>query len=158
MQRTGSKLNISNLASEMGITRQTLYSYLSFLESTYFISLISPHSKNVGREVSGTKKVYVCDTGILNHFAKVSSGGIFENAVFNTIKKIDEINYYQRISGNEIDFILKNKKIALEVKEGGTSQDKNNLNNMAKDLGIKEDYIISKSFKKDKGFICAVDV
>lgn len=158
MQRVGSKLNISNLAGEMGITRQTLYSYLSFLEATYFIRLVSPYSKNVGREISGTKKVYICDTGIINHFAKVSSGSIFENSIFNTIKKMDEVNYYQRVSGNEIDFILKDKDVALEVKEGGTIQDKNNLNGMAKYLGIKENYIISKSFKKDRGFICAVDV
>ena len=158
MQRTGSKLNINNLSAEMGVTRQTLYSYLSFLEATYFISLVSPYSMNIGREVGGAKKVYLCDSGILNHFAKVSSGILFENAVFNTIKKIDDINYYQRKSGIEIDFILKNRKIALEVKEGGTIYDKNKLNNMASGLGLKEDYIISKAFKEERGFVCATDV
>ncbi|MFQ5640756.1 MAG: ATP-binding protein, partial [bacterium] len=61
MQRVGSKLEISKLASEIGISRETVYSYLSFLQGTYFIFLIPPFSRNVDREVSGTKKVYFCD-------------------------------------------------------------------------------------------------
>src|SRR3989344_3327240 len=91
MQRAGSKLNINNISEELGVTRKTLYSYLLFLEATYFVRLISPFSRNVGREVTGTKKVYICDSGLLNHFAKVSSGNILENAVFNIIKNFDEV-------------------------------------------------------------------
>src|SRR3989344_1478391 len=158
MQRAGSKLNINNISEELGVTRKTLYSYLLFLEATYFVRLISPFSRNVGREVTGTKKVYICDSGLLNHFAKVSSGNILENAVFNIIKNFDEIKYYQRRTGTEIDFILKNKKIALEVKETGTLIDKKKLNILAKSLRLKENYIITKSFKKEKGFIDLVDL
>jgi len=158
MQRAGSKLNINNISEELGVTRKTLYSYLLFLEATYFVRLISPFSRNVGREVTGTKKVYICDSGLLNHFAKVSSGNILENAVFNIIKNFDEIKYYQRRTGTEIDFILKNKKIALEVKETGTLIDKKKLNILAKSLRLKENYILTKSFKKEKGFIDLVDL
>ena len=87
MRRVGSKLEISKLASEIGISRETVYSYLSFLEGTYFIFLLSPFSRNVDREVSGTKKVYFCDNGIINLFGKVSDGSILENAVFHNIRK-----------------------------------------------------------------------
>ncbi len=44
MQRVGSKVEISKLASELGVSRETIYSYLSFLEGTYFFSFISPFS------------------------------------------------------------------------------------------------------------------
>ena len=37
MQRVGSKLEISKLSSEIGVSRETVYSYLSFLEGSYFI-------------------------------------------------------------------------------------------------------------------------
>lgn len=153
MRRVGTKLNISKIAAEIGITRQTIYSYLSFLEATYFINLISPFSYSKDREISGAKKVYLCDTGILNAFAQVSSGALLENSVFNNIKNIDEINYYQRRSGTEIDFILKKLKICLEVKETGTVIDKKILSTMAKSLRLKENYIITKNFNKEKGFI-----
>ncbi|MEK7203037.1 MAG: ATP-binding protein, partial [Patescibacteria group bacterium] len=49
MQRVGSKLEISKLASEIGVSRETVYSFLSFLEATYFVYFIKPFSKNVDR-------------------------------------------------------------------------------------------------------------
>lgn len=153
MQRVGTKLNLSKIGAEIGITRQTLYSYLSFLESTYFINLVSPQSNSVDREVAGAKKVYLCDTGLIAHYGKVSSGSLLENSVFNLIKNLDEIRYYQRRTGVEIDFILKNKKIALEVKETGTDFDKKYLDKLCKDLKLKENYVVSKNFNKEKGFI-----
>ena len=153
MQRVGSKLNISKISSELGISRDTVYSYLSFLEATYFVKLVSPFTYSKDREVSGTKKVYLCDTGILNHLAQVSSGALLENSVFNIIKKSDEVMYYQRRSGVEIDFILKKQKIALEVKETGVMADKNTLTSLSRDLKLREKYIISKKFSKEKGFI-----
>ena len=158
MQRVGTKLNLSKIGAEIGITRQTLYSYLSFLEATYFINLVSPQSNSVDREVAGAKKVYLCDTGLLAHYGKVSSGSLFENSIYNLIKNLDEVRYYQRRTGIEIDFILKDRKIALEVKETGTDFDKKNLDKLCKDLKLKENYVISKNFNKNKGFIPATEL
>ncbi|MBU2495196.1 MAG: ATP-binding protein [Candidatus Omnitrophota bacterium] len=158
MQRVGSKLNLSRIASELGVSRTTIHAYLSFLEATYFVSLVAPFSSKVDREVSGAKKVYLCDTGILNRFAKVSSGAVLENAVFNVLKKLDEIRYYQRRSGKEIDFLLKEKGVGLEVKEKGTKYDKHSLQQMKTSLNLQEGYVVSKAFVPEEGFICAADL
>ena len=157
-QRCGSKLNVSRISSELGISRETVYSYLSFLEATYFISLVPPYSRSVDREVSAAKKVYVCDTGILNRIARVSSGSILENAVFNVLKAGREVRYYQRRTGVEIDFVLKKEGIALEVKERGTAQDRKRLQNLSGRIGIDESYVITKVFNTDKGFIPVTDL
>jgi predicted AAA+ superfamily ATPase len=159
MQRTGSKLNISRISSELGLARETVYSYLSFLEATYFINLVPPFSRSVDREVSGARKVYLCDTGILNHFAQVSSGALLENAVFNVLKRKDEIKYYQRRAGTaEIDFILKKHGIAVEVKERGTALDTKKLGAIAKSLRLREHYVVTKTFVDGKGFVCVTDL
>ena len=92
MQRCGSRLDITKLASEVGVSRETIYSFLAFLEGTYCVHFIEPFSRNVDREVSGSKKVYLCDNGLLNSFARVSEGSIFENAVFLNLKKYGKIN------------------------------------------------------------------
>lgn len=157
MQRTGSKIEISKLSSELGISRETVYSYLSFLEGTYFINFISPFSRNVDREVSGSKKVYICDNGFLNTFAKVSEGSLFENAVFNNLKKYGKICYYQKRTGREVDFIL-NEKIALEVKLSGIDSDMRELKKASNDLNLKQYYVITMNFNKDPYFIPAVEV
>lgn len=158
MQRVGSKLDISKLSSELGVTRKTIYSYVSFLQGTYFISLIAPYTTNVNREVSGAKKVYFCDNGIINHFGKVSDGSLLENAVFQNIKKYGKISYYQKRSGAEIDFILPDKKIALEVKTKGNETYIRKLSKLAKSIGMNEYYIISQAFINEKGIIPAGDI
>ncbi|PIU51476.1 hypothetical protein COS91_04335, partial [Candidatus Desantisbacteria bacterium CG07_land_8_20_14_0_80_39_15] len=79
--RVGSKIDISKISSEIGISRETVYSYLNFLESTYFISLIEPFSKSIDGEVRGAKKIYFCDSGLLNYLGRIQEGTIFENTV-----------------------------------------------------------------------------
>ena len=153
LQRTGSRLDVTKISSELGITRQTVYNYLSFLSATYFISLVPPYTKNIDREISGTKKIYVCDTGILNRFARVDAGNILENGVYNNIKARGDAHYYQKRTGAEIDFILKDSETALEVKETGTQQDKKRLGRLGRVLGLKESYLITKKYKAEKGYI-----
>lgn len=157
-QRIGSKLDISKLSSEVGVSRETVYSYLSFLQGTYFIWPVSPFSRNVDREVSGAKKVYVCDNGIVNHFSRVTEGHLLENAVFLNLRKYGEVQYYQRRSGGEIDFVLPDKKVGIEVKQKGTSSDYKKLSLLATSLGLKEYYVVTKEFSEFPGFIPGLEL
>ncbi|MBN1561161.1 ATP-binding protein [candidate division KSB1 bacterium] len=158
LQRVGAKLEISKLASELGISRDTVYSYLSFLQATYFIFLLSPFSRNVDREVSGTKKVYFCDNGIISLFGKVTDGSLLENAVFHNLRFYGNVFYYQKRSGAEIDFILTDIKTALEVKLRGTEKDLSKLKRISDSLALTENYIVSKKFSSDRGIVLAHDV
>jgi predicted AAA+ superfamily ATPase len=158
MQRVGSKLEISKLSSEIGVSRETVYSYLSFLEGSYFIFRIPPYSRNVDREVSGTKKIYFCDNGIINLFGKVSDGALLENAVFKNIYQHGKINYYQKRSGAEIDFILSDKMIAFEVKKRANNQDYRRLEKLSQSLNMNEYYVISQDFSPHPEIILAQDL
>lgn len=155
--RTGSKIEISKLSAELAVSRETIYNYLSFLENTYFIFLIKPFSRNADREVSGARKVYFCDTGILNIMGKISSGAIFENAVFESLRKYGKINYYQRRTGAEIDFIL-DEKIGLEAKNHGSGFDAKKMVKLSKNVGLEESHVISKKYSRDSGVILAMDI
>lgn len=157
MQRTGSKVEISKLASELGVVRDTIYSYLSFLQDTYFIHLISPFSRSVDREVSGTKKIYFCDNGLLNKFSRVSEGSLFENSIFHNLIKYGRLNYYERRSGGEIDFILK-ESTALEVKFKGAPADFAKLAKISRALKLKKHFVITREFVNKQGFIPATEI
>ncbi|OGC00837.1 hypothetical protein A2V82_01980 [candidate division KSB1 bacterium RBG_16_48_16] len=158
MQRVGSKLDISKLSSELGVSRETVYSYLAFLEGTYFIFRVPPLSQNVDREVSGTKKIYFCDNGIINLFGKVSDGALLENAVFKNIHQHGKINYYQKRSGAEIDFILPDQKTAFEVKKRAYEQDFVRLKKLSEALNIDECYVVSQDYSTASGTILAQDL
>jgi predicted AAA+ superfamily ATPase len=155
--RSGSKIEISKISIEIGVSRQTIYSYLNFLEKTYFISLVLPYSKGINGEVRGARKVYLCDTGILNYLVKVDEGKIFETSIYNSLKRIGKINYYEKYRGPEIDFIL-NGEIAFEVKIFPTLTDLKRLKKICENLQIKKYYLISKNFVELENTIIGCDL
>jgi len=149
MQRVGSRLDVQKISRELGVSRITLNHYISFLENTYFIKTIKPFSRGKDSELRKTPKVYICDTGLANQFAKIDDGRLFENSVFQNIRQKGEINYYQRKSGVEVDFIL-NKKVAYEVKLSPTGSDLRKLRVLAGELGLDDFKIVSKSHSELK--------
>lgn len=156
MERVGSKLDISKLASLIGVSRDTAYSYISLLEGTYFIYLVNPFTMNRDKEVSGTKKVYLCDNGIVNQFSQVTKDSLLENSVFLNLKKYGSVNYYQKRNGMEIDFIVNNKdRTALEVKSNAVENDLKKLKRLSEQLIIDNYYLVSQSFTKLENSFCA---
>ncbi len=149
MERTGAKLDIQKLSRELGVSRETIYNYIAFLENTYFINVIRPFSRSRDAEIRSMPKFYLCDTGLVNHFARVSEGALFENAVFNALRGKGEINYYQRKSGVEIDFIL-SRKYAYEAKLKAYEQDLNKLRSLCRELNLKDYRIISRKYSSLK--------
>ena len=143
--RAGSKIEISNIASDLGLSRETIYSYLGFLEKTYFVFLLSPYARNTGSEVRGAKKVYFCDNGLLNYASRVSGGSLFENAVFHDLRKYGKLNYYEKYKGGEIDFIL-DKKIAFEVKTSAGAADLKRLSRQGGELGLRNHFLITREY------------
>lgn len=145
MQRIGSKLDISKLSKELGISRPTLAGYISFLEATYFIKTLKPFSMGKDTEIRKASKVYVCDCGLANHIARLDQGHLFENCVFQSLRGIGKLHYYQRKRGLEIDFIV-NKADAYEVKLFPYESDIRKLQNLATDIGLRSHYIVSKNY------------
>lgn len=142
--RIGQKLEISKLASEINISRETTKNYLSFLENTFIIQRIKPFSLSPDREISAIPKLYFIDNGLSQIFTPISEGQILENIVFShLLRKFNFINYYQKKSGPEIDFII-DKKIAVEVKSFADQSDYRKLKKTADFLKIKEFYLFSK--------------
>ncbi|PIS38821.1 MAG: hypothetical protein COT34_01705 [Candidatus Nealsonbacteria bacterium CG08_land_8_20_14_0_20_43_11] len=146
-ERVGNKLDVQKLSQELGLARETVYQYLAFLEGTYFIHTIKPFSQSRDIEIRKTPKLYLCDCGLANQIAKLNRGSLFEQAVFQGLKPKGEINYYQRKSGAEIDFIL-NKKTAYEVKTTPQQSDLNGLTRVSDEIGVKDYKLISLNYSK----------
>jgi len=150
--RVGSRIEIAKLSQSLGISRETVYSYLSFLEKTYFISLIPKFSKSIDRQFLGTKKLFFCDSGMVNSLGKVSEGQLFEQSVFQNLRINHALNYYNKDGGGEIDFII-DEKIALEVKTNASKRDIDHLKKRSKSLNLAEAYIVSREYSKEKEVI-----
>lgn len=147
--RVGSQLDLVKLSQELGITRATVYSYLEFLQATYFIHLVSPFSGSVDRRVSGTQKVYFCDNGILRLMEQASSGQFLENAVYNQLKFLGKLAYYRKRTGAELDFVL-DKKTGYEVKRTANQVDVKRVRNMQSKIKLKDALVISQQYVKEQ--------
>jgi len=143
--RSGTLIEISGVTGVLGADRRKVNAYLELLERTYFIHLVSPFTKNTDKEIAYRKKVFLADTGILNQLAQVSSGQVFENAIFLQFVRagIPDIRYYQTKTGAEIDFVL-DQKTAVEVKENPHARDLAVLHNRANALGLLESQLIGR--------------
>ena len=141
--RAGNKVDYSKLSVILGINRYKLKDYFELLEYTYFVKFISAFSSNPDREVKMQQKVYLADTGLLQTLSQVSSGQVFENAVAIQLSRLGELQYYQKLSGQEIDFIL-DRKVAIEVKETPSPKDLAILKSRAALLPISETRLIAR--------------
>lgn len=143
--RAGSKIDYTKISGISGINRKRIKEYLLFLESTFFIRLVSPYVTNTDREIALQKKIYFSDNGLLNILGKISSGALFENMIANQLYHLGPIKYYARKSGQEIDFILKDE-MAFEVKETPTKSDLRMLESRAKKIDINKHSLIGRHF------------
>lgn len=142
--RAATRLDHSKLSRLTGISRPTVINYLDFLEKTYLITRLHVIAKRPDREIVKAKKVYICDNGIMNTLADVSSGVKFENAVFNQLRHYGELSYYSLKIGREIDFIL-DGKTAFEVKESPITPDKQALDELAKQAEIPQAHLVGRA-------------
>jgi len=158
LKRAGSRLDVTKLASEASLSRDTVYSYMAFLQGTYVIDLIPPYTLNRDREISGAKKIYVCDNGFLNYFGKIDDGALLENAVYLNLRQYGEVRYYQRRTGRELDFILPEMRAGIEVKQRGDAHDVRRVAALGQSLKLQEQYVVTREFRDLPGLILAQDL
>lgn len=140
-QRVGQKVNVSNLANTLGISRQRVYDYVEFLEATYVVRLISQKS-SLDNQVSSQDKVYFSDTGLARILGEIDQGSQFENSVMMNLGYESDVTYYQTKSGGEIDFVV-DKKVGLEVKQTATAQNLSILRKRLQSAGLEQGYVVT---------------
>lgn len=62
--RIGQLLNISDIATNCGITQKTANHWLSILEASYIVFQLQPYHGNFNKRITKTAKLYFYDTGI----------------------------------------------------------------------------------------------
>ena len=110
--------NTSRLFSYNGLTKvigvknaTTVKNYLSFLENTYLIFLVSKYDYSVKKQIQNPKKIYFIDLGVareLGFHHSEDNGRLLENLVFIELKRREKEIYYHA-QKHECDFLIKEK-------------------------------------------------
>ena len=147
--RHGQQLNLTNLATEVGVVHNTISSWISILEASYVIYLLKPHFNNFNKRITKTPKIYFYDSGLVCSLLGIENaeqlhthhikGPLFEGLIITELIKArfnaglsNNCFYWRDKTGNEVDCIIDKagSLTAIEIKSGKTINGDyfNNLN------------------------------
>jgi predicted AAA+ superfamily ATPase len=127
----GEMVNYSNIATDCGISHNTVREYFHMLDDTLIGRFVPSFQKKPKRRVIQSPKFYYFDVGIANNLLKRGKieigseafGHSFEHFIYQEIhahSKYSDINYlisyWRTTSQIEVDFILGDHEVALEIK------------------------------------------
>jgi len=135
--RAGSLVNDASLGRELGLNAVTTKTYRRLLNQTFVTNSLAPWTRNFGKRLVKSKKIYFCDTMFLCHLLGSSPGElalkaphrfghVLENFVFSELEKANhassaqvKMSYFRTSAGSEVDFVLERdrKVVAIEVKQ-----------------------------------------
>lgn len=116
----GHEVSYTELASVVGIDKNTVEVYIDLLEKNFIIFRLPPFFKNKRKEISKLRKIFFCDLGIrnaiINNFNLLIDrddvGSLWENFMiierikYQNYHRIHANNYFWRTyDGAEIDFV-----------------------------------------------------
>lgn len=71
----GKILNIATIASQCGISQPTCKRWISILETTFIVYLLSPYHRNLGKRLIKSPKIYFIDPAIAAYLTRENSSG-----------------------------------------------------------------------------------
>jgi predicted AAA+ superfamily ATPase len=141
--RTAQEYNASALSREIGVSSNTVDSWVSVLEAGYIVFRLQPFHANLGKRLIKRPKIYFYDTGLTCYLTGIRDresleggplgGPLFENFVIaDLIKRShhggeDKVFFFYRDNtGNEIDLIIQDndshEMTFIEIKSGFTAK------------------------------------
>ncbi len=129
----GSEVSINELANSLGLSQETVNSYIDLLEKSFIVFRLSGFSRNLRKEITKRDKIYFWDLGIrntlINNLSSLNKrndiGALWENFIvaermkYLAYNEIFASSYFWRTyTGAELDYVEEHKGelFAYEIK------------------------------------------
>lgn len=157
--RVGQLLNYQSLANDVGVSQNTISTWINLLETGYVVFLLPPWFENLGKRLIKSPKLYFYDTGLAAWLMGIDDpaqivthplrGHLYENLVITEFAKYFEnqgerarLHFWRDSNGQEVDLIVENglppgKLGLVEIKSSQTyhSDFSKSLRQVSKVLG-----------------------
>lgn len=148
----------SDVAKDIGVSVNTVRTWLATLEATYQIIILRPYFSNINKRLVKSPKIYFTDVGTLcyltglrdvDHLAAgPMSGTVFETFVISQVYKRllnrgiePNVYFWRTATGMEVDILVEDQGILhpIEVKATATPRPamSSGISSLYKDLGKK---------------------
>lgn len=137
--RIGQILDYASLSNEVGVSANTIKSWISVLEASYIVIRLKPYFENFGKRIIKSPKLYFTDVGLAaylldiqnpSHVARdplrgylIENLSVMELCKYRNNRGLDpNIYYYRDSQKNEVDVIIKqgHQLIPVEIKSAQT--------------------------------------
>ncbi len=143
---------VFNIFKSQGVkvSKNTLYEYFAILEDAMIIYQVPVYSRSIAVQQRNPKKIYSVDIGLKRAVSFESDfGHIFENIVFNELRRKTETIYYYK-EEQEVDFLYFDKEqiqlinVCYDIETDQTrKRELNGLFGAMKNLKIKKATLIT---------------
>lgn len=158
----GQLWNAESLGRALGVSGNQIKRYLHFLQSSFFVRILPPYTKNIGKRLIKSPKVYIRDSGLLHSLMGLSSpgdlsihpivGASWEGFVVQQILQFlpseVEATFYRTSNGAECDLVLSKGNtvfVCIEIKLGNRPHLTRGFHSAHKDLGEPNTLIITSN-------------
>jgi len=120
-------INLRNVSAETGMAYQTVKKYLSVLKKTFLIDGVKNRQRSIRAQIKSQDKVFSLSVNLTLSMLSIENplnppyldfkGHIIENFVYNSIREMGEV-YYYNLASKEVDIVveLAKKIVPIEVK------------------------------------------
>lgn len=156
----GEMVNYNNIASDCGVSANTVKEYFSILEDTLLGYFVPAYTRTKKRRLVQAPRFYLFDVGLTNHILKRKHieegtpeyGHAFEHFVIQELvayisytQNENQLSYWRTYTGVEVDAIIGDAKIAIEIKSAREIQNKHlkNLRSFANEYSPVRKLVVS---------------
>jgi predicted AAA+ superfamily ATPase len=121
--RSGQLLDYSDLSGALGVAISTIKEWISILETSGIVFILSPYFENFSKRIVKTPKLYFIDSGLLCHLLSIRTldhlkthpliGQIFETFIisecykrFHNLGETPHLYFWRDQTQNEIDLLI----------------------------------------------------
>lgn len=155
----GATISLNKMAGSLGIDGKTVRRYLDLLEGLYLVRSLPPWSRNAGKRLVKSGKIYWRDSGILHALAGLSNlenvlghpvcGASWEGycieQILAQLPQGATASHYRTHAGAEVDLVIEQtdgRILAIEIKRTLSPKVTPGLVESMKTLGAKRGVII----------------
>lgn len=137
--RVGQLVNYSALSNDVGVSSNTIKSWISVLKASFVAFELPPYYENIRKRVTKSPKIFFCDVGLVCYLLGIHNahqlqrdplrGGLYENMIILEVLKerlnhglAPRINFYRDSNGREVDLIIREGRSLhpVEIKSAST--------------------------------------
>jgi predicted AAA+ superfamily ATPase len=126
LRQSGGLLDLTNLATQTGLSRPTVMHYLEVCETTLTVHLVRPYHEGKAREWTHQPKAYTFDTGFICHARGWESlraeecGPLWEHLVLDTLLTGEDparVRFWRDHQQREVDFVVPRGRETVDAYE-----------------------------------------